>query len=759
MGFIKNNKKLFSQCGVLALSSAFTFLPMSAFAQLDEIVVTAQKREQNLQDVPIAVTALTADYLASRDISSIEGLSGLAPNLKIERSPNNATVAQISIRGGVTINPAITWEPTTGIYLNGVYIGKGQGAIFDVAEIERIEVLRGPQGTLYGRNTLAGAVNIISAQPADEFGVKVEFGAGDYGAHHTKAIVDTGALGRFRIKAAGMIKARDGFVETTEGSTIDEFENVERTSLLVAVNYEATDDLTIDYTYDYSEVDQKPTYSQVVSLLDDGIFDPDSENYAGLPLHLYTHTQRQELVSVDGSIGGEVFEKSDVTGHALNISYDFGNITFKSITGYRDLTWEDSLDIDGSPLFIAHTQRFSTYESLSQEFQVVGSDNNKLNYVVGAYYFEDDAYTNNPQQYFFAASSFDSQYGSETEAIALYGQVDYALTDDVTVIAGLRYTEEDKSIERLFRILADPELPEGTPFPLTEIPDTTNASETFDALTSQLAVEYAFSDDINLYAKWSEGFKSGGFNGEAGSIPETTSPYEAEEVTSFEIGTKMLLLDNRLQLNTALFSNEHEDMQLSIFTAQDAATSDVRNAGQATIQGFELEALYAMTERFTARLSYGYLDAEYDEFIERGEDEADNRAFPHAPRYTVSAGLDARLIEGELGDVDLGIDVNHTSEYFTFPYALNPAEAEKPEDRENSAYNTQVESRTLVNAHVKWFNLPIAGQDVSLTLWGKNLTDKEYIANYIDFGASFGGLTSGYFGEPRTYGLNLNFKW
>ena len=161
---------------------------------------------------------------------------------------------------------------------------------------------------------------------------------------------------------------------------------------------------------------------------------------------------------MDGGIGGANFERNEITGHGLTITYDFDNVTFKSITGYRDMTWQDSLDLDGSPLFIAHTQRFTDYESLSQEFQIVGG-NDKLNYVVSAYYFEDDAYTNNPQQYFFGASNYDSQYGSETEAMALYGQIDYAVSDDVTVIAGLRYTEEDKSIERLFRILADATLP------------------------------------------------------------------------------------------------------------------------------------------------------------------------------------------------------------------------------------------------------------------------------------------------------------
>jgi len=159
--------------GASALALTLMLSP-SAFAQLDEIVVTAQKREQSIQDVPISVTAIDSDYIDSRGITNIESLSSLAPNLKIENTPGNTTAAQISIRGGVTINPALTWEPTVGIYLNGSYIGKTQGSIFDVADIERLEVLRGPQGTLYGRNTLAGAINVITAKPTEEFGGKVK---------------------------------------------------------------------------------------------------------------------------------------------------------------------------------------------------------------------------------------------------------------------------------------------------------------------------------------------------------------------------------------------------------------------------------------------------------------------------------------------------------------------------------------------------------------------------------------------------------
>lgn len=721
---------------------------------LDEIIVTAEKREESLQDVPIAVSAYSSEFLEDRQISSINGLEKYTPNLRIENAPNNTTASQVAIRGGVTINPALTWEPTVGMYLNGVYIGKTQGSVFDVADIERMEVLRGPQGTLYGRNTLAGAINIITKKPSDVAGVSAELGIGNENRRHAKITADFGSMGKVRTKLSTYMIKRDGFVKSSGPGPDREHENIDRISALLAVSVDATDNLTIDYTYDYSKADQNPPYSQVVSVAENNIFDPNSPLYAFggafFPLDQYTFPNRQENVQIDN----DVEETSDISGHTLSFEYAMDNMTLKSITGYRELDWVDDLDIDGSPLLVAHTARDSEYESLSQEFQLIGNTD-RTNYVVGLYYFEDDGYTNNPQLFFGGGESFDSQYGFETEAIAVYAQLDYALTDTITVKAGLRYTEEDKTIERTSIVLAsaNPAFPAGTPFPLTVIPAGTTASTSFDDLAPQISFEYAAAENINLYAKYAKGFKSGGFNGEAGTIAETTAPYEAETVNSFELGAKMRLMENRLQLNTAIFSNEHEDMQLSIFLATGAAESLVRNAGKATINGLEIEALYLLNEDTLLRFNYGYLDSEYDEYIDfAGANVADNRALPHAPENTLGVGIDIALADTAWGSWKLIADYQYVDEYFTYPYSLDRSEA-------RNAYNTQVDSRGIIDASLVLSDIPFGDQNMKLTLWGKNIGDEEYIANYIDFGPAFGGLTTGYFGEPMTYGLTASMKW
>lgn len=740
----------------LALTLAF---PMPAFAQIDEIIVTSQKREQSIQDVPIAVTAIDSNYIESRDITSIKALSSLAPNVKIENTPGNTTGAQISIRGGVTINPALTWEPTVGLYFNGSYIGKTQGSVFDVADIERVEVLRGPQGTLYGRNTLGGAINIITAKPTGEFDAKLRVGAGNFGARNLRASTNLGSLGPIKAKVTGAIEKRDGFVKGVENPfpavtlagplSTQEFENVDKKSLLVALSADVTDNLTLDYTFDYSEADQKPAFSQIINVSPNNIFDPTFAGYAGggpfgglffgFPLDQYVNADRQ----FTGTTDAEVFERSEVQGHNLTASLNTNFGELKSITSYRKMTWEDSLDLDGSPLPLANTQRLTDYDSFSQELQLTG-ETGRLNYVLGAYYFEDDGFTDNPQTFFGGASIFDSRAGFTTDAKAVYGQLEFGITDTLTLTGGLRYTEEEKTIDRANIAIAFTGLPPNTPF----VSEGTTGKEKFTDLSPQLTLAYAASDDINVYAKYAKGFKSGGFNGEAGSVVETLRPYDAETVDSFEAGVKTRFWDNRAQFNVSAFVNKHEDMQLSVFTAEGAAGSDVRNAGRATIKGLEFEGLLQASDSFLFRANMGLLDPEYKEFIEFGIDVADDRAFPHAPKVTASAGFDWDVLSGPMGDLTLTGDANHSAQYYTFPYALSP---QSPQP----ASNTQAPSRTLFDARLAWSNLPIAGQDVEIAIWGKNLTNVEYLSNFIDFGPGFGGLTNGYFGPPRTYGITF----
>lgn len=264
--------------GLCALAAGLSFTPVyaqqdgvqgSEDADTGVIIVTAQKRAQNVQEVPIAISAITGDYLTSRDITSIDSLGAVAPNVKFERGPGSTTIAQIAIRGSVTINPAVTWEPAVGLYLDGVYIAKNQGAIFDVADLARIEVLRGPQGTLYGRNSLAGAVNLVTAKPNGELGGKFELSYGNFNYKRAKAVLNLPALGALSVKLSGQVTKRDGFYDIVSNpfpaaspfvqpATSKDAQSLNSKSFMAQARLEATNNLTFDYSYDYNKNDQRP---------------------------------------------------------------------------------------------------------------------------------------------------------------------------------------------------------------------------------------------------------------------------------------------------------------------------------------------------------------------------------------------------------------------------------------------------------------------------------------------------------------------
>lgn len=750
---------------------------------IGDIVVTAQKRAENIQDVPIAISAVSSEFLEARGITSIDSLGSIAPNVKIERAPSNKTISQIAIRGSVTINPAVTWEPAVGLYLDGVYIAKAQGSIFDVADLERVEVLRGPQGTLYGRNALAGAVNLIPRKPSGELGVIADVSYGNFDYWKGRAVLDLPAMGPLAVKVSGQIQKRDGFIQVVPNPfpqaflagpvTIDETNDLDGRSFMAQVRLQPDGSiLTADYMFDYSKFDQRPDYAQLVRVNRNGdprdIFDPNSPSYpfagAFFPLDLYTNPDRQSVASLDGN---PLFETSRTFGHALTLTADLDMVTLKSITAYRDLKWADQLDLDGSPLPVAYTGRETDFYSFSQELQATGQAmDNRLNYVVGLFYYKEKAETLGPQSFFGGGSAFQSDYGSRTTAYAAYAQVDFDLSEQLRLTLGGRYTHEKKDVRRFLQVLADASIPPAfLPLTVADIPYGGVPDAKFNNFSPAATLAWSPNDDVNLYARFARGFKSGGFNGETNSFVAPTAdcptgavelcdPYNAEKVDSYEVGIKTRLFDRRVIFNIAGFWNEHKDIQLSIFTAQGAASSVVRNAAAARIRGMEFELIARPTDSLTINGSLAFLDADYKSFIEFGTDVADNRAFPHTPKYTAALGADWRVAEGAWGKFNLVGDLNYVSKYFTFPFALVT-----PTPSDQNAFTTRSPGRTMINASARISDVPLGTGRGELSLWVRNLTKEDSPTNFIDFGPGFGGLTVGYFPDPRTYGLTVGFRY
>ena len=750
-------------------------------AGIGEIVVTAQKRAENVQDVPIASSAVSSQFLQSRAISSIDGLGAIAPNLVVDRAPSNKTATQIAIRGSVTINPAVTWEPAVGLYLNGVYIAKGQGSIFDIADLERVEVLRGPQGTLYGRNALAGAINLVPKAPSGKASVRAEASYGNYNSWKALAVIDLPAMGDFAMKVSGQLQKHDGYIKIgpnpypaailANPNSVTSTNDLDSKSAMVQLRYHpAGSALTADYMFDYSNFDQKPDYAQLYRVNRNGdprdIFDPASAGYAFggafYPLNLYTSTTRQKSGSIDGN---PLYEKSRIYGHALTLALDLGAVTVKSITSYRDMHWQDSLDLDGSPLPVALTKRDTTFSSFSQELQATGKAvDGKLNYAAGVFYYREKAETLGPQDFFGGASSFQSDYGSHTRAFAAYAQLDYSLTDQFKLSLGGRYTHESKDVRRYLRVNRDLANGITSPLVVANIPYGGVPDANYNSFTPAVTLAWQAERNINVYARFAQGFKSGGFNGETNifvapsatcpsGATELCQPYRPEKVDSYEVGVKTRWADGKLIVNLAGFWDEHRDIQLSVFTASGAASSLVRNAAKARIRGFEAEAV-ARLGPLTLNGSLAFLDPKYESYLDGGVDVASNRAFPHAPKTTASLGADLKAAEGTWGRLNLIADLSHVASYYTFPYALVPA---TPSDQ--NANNTRSPGRTVVNMRATFSKLPLGGATGELSLWMKNVTGEDRPQNFIDFGPGFGGLTVAYFPDPRTYGVTLGVKF
>lgn len=751
----------------LALCAAILAAGQAQAQGIEEVVVTAQKREQSLQDTPIAITAFGQTELEQKQIKDLVDLGTFAPNVKVAPLPSNTAKATIAIRGSVTSNPAIYWEPTVGIYLDGAYVGKFSGNVFKLAEVERIEVLRGPQGTLFGRNTSGGAVSVISRKPTGDFGGRLRAGVGNFGYRELYGSVDLPALdlggaGTLMTKLSLTTDDRDGFYKNMDpapGTTIahpftgrpvpanpagktKEFNAAESTIGRLDLLWGVSERLSARYTLDDVDVDNTPAKPQFTDLntssLTFGFPMP-----AGLAQFLTSESDNLGRNSIDA----DVYEGFESTSHTFTGDYDFGDAgilgdaSIKYIFNDRDLDFAQSLDNDGTPFHLFHSSIREDYRQKSHELQLTGS-HERVDYVLGVYYFEEDAEVINPLRplnSFFGPLVQNNAYGLSSEQIAAYGQADWrppVLDDRLTVTVGVRWTEEEKAV-----YIDHPN--DRPPFSGRNKDDFRNVSPT-------VIFNYEFSDDFNGYAKYAQGWKSGGFNGEAGSTFSFDRGFDAEEIDSYEIGFKSRWFDNTLQFNAAAFFNDETNIQLSVFTPSSSGTaaSIIENAGEAEKKGLELETIYAPTEDLTLTFNYGYLDAEFKEFLEydpvlnKTVDVARSRYTQYTPKHTVNVGVEYTMLRARYGELTARVDYSYNDDYT--PYV-------KPEQKAVS----DIKGYGLVNARLTLDEIPVGNNRLQVSLWGKNLTDNDYRLNTVPFGP----FAVSFFGPPRTCGLEALYMF
>ncbi len=587
---------------VVLFSSLFTITPV--FAELEEIVVTAERRETSVQDIPIAVTAFNQDQLDRMQITETLDLVKVIPNMIGANNTGLGTANTYSIRGLNNTESIATFDPPVGSYIGDSFIQRQNANNFTLFDVDRVEVLRGPQGTLFGRNTTGGAVRVILKDPADEFGGFVEAGIGQYDEVNFRGSVDIPLNDKARTKFSAYHVSDDGYVDVTEPGQEDlNYEDSwgARAALQLDIHECASWDVTVAYNdNEHANVWNGEVNGQRVSAsgLQDGAFGP-----SGGALGLLTGPKAE----LPGN-----FNRTQSTLATSDFEFETTIGTLNVITSYITLDQEFSLDFFNTPVPVGgfSIANIGEHDQLTQEFRLTGSAyDGKLDYVAGAYYFEEDNVTDFGDMFFigFPLILADRIMKNTTESTAIYAQGDYHFNDQVTLTLGARYTDEEKNID-----FNDNRA--GGPLTTANIQAAGIAtSQSVTKVTPRLALNYTVNDDLSIYGSATRGFKSGGWNAR-GTAPSTLAPFGPETATNYELGMKSEWASNTVRLNLAIFQTDIEDFQLpSAFV--DPVTGAIvfvtQNFADLEVSGAEAEILWQPSEGLTIFANIGTQDSEY----------------------------------------------------------------------------------------------------------------------------------------------------
>jgi iron complex outermembrane receptor protein len=738
----------------------------SAAALLEMVVVTAQFRAESLQDTPIAITAYNAQSIESMGLISAKDIGLASPSLQMPAYPFSSNNLGLFIRGiGNADSIVLTKDNTVGVYYDGVYAARSTGLLADLADLERVEVLRGPQGTLYGRNTTAGAINFITSKPTGELGFEQTLSVGNYGYFRSVSHLNLPDVGGFKAKLTAAYSDRDGWVENegeneVPGYKYNDFYKQESDGYRLALRFDGVENLLVDYSYDYSDMDTTPPYFQYGGPVG-GL------SVAFAPI---TNSFGDRLDNTRSPVGGQKTayylpgSNTEVQGHNLTVSYDINeNITLKSITGYRE--FDDDVSQNFSESFgdagSLETHTLTDQDQFSQEFQIIGS-HDKLKYVGGLYYF-DESGTQAESQFidrslvdelgiralggdvvpdtpcgdgtdglpfcFDYAAIFPAFLGeytveSNVESWAAFGQATYSVTDTIEITAGLRYTDDERDSARtndgwIFNSFA---------------PGATDSQD--EKVDYTLVADFTISDNASVYIKTGTGFRSGG-SSRNGSDFNTS--FDTEELVSYELGWKMEFAD-RIRLNGALFYMEIDDIILDYLPDPVNAPSNVEgiNSGEAEISGLEVDLQVAITENFLVGLGYTYLDYELNDTIfPDGTDHTDTTELVWAPEHALALTADY-TVPMDCGELRFHMDYSWQDDQFALA---------------NTEFGEViVGDYGLLNGRISMAEVEMAGGTWQFAVWGKNLSDEDS-HNYLI------GATANTFLQPRTYGGEVRFRY
>ena len=656
----------------IAVTGFAAALPQSALAQervslIEEVVVTARKREESLQNVPVAVSALSPSQIEQSGVQTLIDVAKLVPNVELHMVSQSGAALGASIRGMAFDDLEKSYEPTVGISVDGVFMASNAGAIVDFFDIEGVEVLRGPQGTLFGRNTIAGVVNIKRTKPTGEFGVKLEGTFADHSRQDLKGIVNV-PLGD---KGGAKFTYRDLEMDSHLYNTTNNERPKNRDSQVwgAAIRYDFTDNLTATLSYDdYEHWTQPP--DPLATGTADNVFC--SLAGLGLPFGGACNQNSGAISEAGGYKTSNASEqiRSWMWGEnlTLNAQYSGNGFDVKYIYGLMDFQEEAYFNSWGAPQPLFEVLREQEYEQSSHELQFLSDWDGPLNVVAGVYYLETDAFiTSGPRSNF--------QTTQDADALAVFGELNYAVTDLWTVTAGARWTEENKELDNR-QYATSPDRRAGAPIANQLTPSYEDSNVTY-RLVLQRELEVGMA-----YLSYATGYRAGGFNSR-GNNSDTVGPYDPEEVGSWELGVRTQPTD-RLQLNLTGFYSSYEEKQQFVVTdgSQCGLTATqtctfIRNAAETTNQGIEFEGVWMPTDSLDIRATYGYLDAEFDSYDFNGTDIASQAQVIYAPEHTFSVMADhtSSIFGGTLvlsGTWSYRSDIWGATEYAFYNYETGP---------------------------------------------------------------------------------------
>lgn len=794
-----------NMCRPVLSAVAASIIGMSGAAHaatLEEIIVTAQKREQSLQDVGVSVLTVSGEALDIMNVTTSSQLAEITPNLTISSDRPNQSFPAIRGVGSAIRAPGV--DQGVAIYLDGVQIDSGGANLFSVIDLAQVEILKGPQGTLYGRNAIGGVINMTTSRPSEEMQGNFKAGVGGDGFVEVAgsiegSLVEDVLTGRL----SAVYKENDDYTENVVQG-VDGYGSQENTNVRATLSYTPTDRLQADLTFDHSKIEGDSTPWQSVAA-DSGLIGPVSNGQSvafalsGAPVSVPTHVENDnDIRSLSHDF--DSIASSEINGASLKLNFQLNDsLDLISITGGRESTYISLEDLDASPNSYLHVVSNNDFESFTQEFQLQYTSDN-LTGVVGLFYADselDNTFSVDAFREFNVLGGSNpttTNRISNTESFAVFTQWDWNLTDSLTLTAGLRYGESEKSIALTETTFTDIPLaaqlagrsqcfiaapgvkPADQPACLTAFVPASVGSNSgtaeFDRVSPKLGLTYQVNDEVMVYGSITEGYRDGGLSGDINSFAR----FEEEILTSYEVGFKSELADGTVRLNGSAFYYDYEDLQLELtdILASGVIVMNVLNAGEATLSGAEVELLWAATDNFTLGVNLGLLDTEYETVAVRpGVNTGflqDGNEFPAAPSTQVSI-VPQYAFEAFGGEINWRTEINYSDEFFedfenggfagsdagsltgvgivNNGFMFDPSLVVSPNDQVDSEIT---ESRTLVNTSVSF-----SKDNYELLLWVRNLLDEEYaeqrryIAGVVQ--------TQIRYGNPRTFGVSAKFRF